>query len=228
MKNFYIFLLLFCASLSAQNYQLNKLVIIPITIANVSVWTNGVPIYYNYKYPTTVSDWVVTAQDPYGYAVPNAQLPAGLSVVISSGNIYVQGTTTAYAPLRQYKLTYIGTQCISGPTVTTMGTTVNRPSNVILSGCTPVFSVGTAPSAVDNVNGIQLSIYPNPVSNMLTVISGENINNITLFNSNGREVLNINPNDLYIKLNLTDMPAGIYLLRIKTISGTINKTVVKQ
>ena len=63
---------------------------------------------------------------------------------------------------------------------------------------------------------------------MLTVISGENINNITLFNSNGREVLNINPNDLYIKLNLTDMPAGIYLLRIKTISGTINKTVVKQ
>jgi hypothetical protein len=108
-----------------------------------------------------------------------------------------------------------------------------------LQGVTPFSSeiIGTLTITLENVvlgnNDHQLSenitIYPNPTSNFITISTKENsISSINIYNILGKEILKVNTiisNQL--EVNLTDLSSGIYLIKVTDSNGksTLKKVV---
>ena len=69
----------------------------------------------------------------------------------------------------------------------------------------------------------EVYIYPNPTSNIFTVIS-KNIIEIELINSLGTTVLKTKKN----KIDISNLPNGIYFIKIKFDNSSITKKIIKQ
>jgi len=70
-------------------------------------------------------------------------------------------------------------------------------------------------------------IYPNPATSNIQVISGNTIQNVSLFSLNGRLIRTEQPESSSVLLNLSQLKSGIYLLRIQTNSQLFTKKIVK-
>jgi len=70
-------------------------------------------------------------------------------------------------------------------------------------------------------------MYPNPVEDVLHLsIQNNNIEHIALIDINGRTVLEKSNN--LEQINLSNLLSGLYLLHIKTASGSISKKIIKK
>jgi hypothetical protein len=77
--------------------------------------------------------------------------------------------------------------------------------------------------------GAEVTIYPNPVSNELSVLStnGQAIGKVEVINQNGKVLLTRNGSSIAAPINVKNLPAGIYLVKISFQNGTIeNRKVV--
>ena len=71
------------------------------------------------------------------------------------------------------------------------------------------------------------SIYPNPVSNRLT-ISGEDYFDIQLLDINGQSLYDQEQIYKTTELELSDYPSGIYFLKVKKGNQVVTKKIIKQ
>ena len=81
-------------------------------------------------------------------------------------------------------------------------------------------------SVNDNVLA-QLSLYPNPSSDIITINtpSGVEIKSTTLYNLLGKVVLE---NTKSNEINISELPSGVYMLNITTDNGSISKKVIRK
>lgn len=81
-------------------------------------------------------------------------------------------------------------------------------------------------SVNDNVLS-QLSLYPNPSSDIITINTpaGVEIESYTLYNLLGKVVLESNNNN---KANLSELSSGVYIINIITDNGSISKKVIRK
>lgn len=63
-------------------------------------------------------------------------------------------------------------------------------------------------------------------SGMVTVSATETISHIELFNANGSLVRGIDCSDSVVSMDLDDLPAGIYMMAVRTSRGIVNKRVI--
>ena len=73
-----------------------------------------------------------------------------------------------------------------------------------------------------NENETQVKVYPNPTNGMVTV-EAEGMSLVSVYNSLGQCVLEKQVSGETTTLDLKDVAAGLYLLRVKTESGTLNQ-----
>ena len=73
-----------------------------------------------------------------------------------------------------------------------------------------------------------ISIYPNIVTDFLNVSAKQNINNIHIFNISGKKVYTKSQNSNNIKINLSNLSNGLYIIKINTNNQTIEKKFLKQ
>lgn len=74
-----------------------------------------------------------------------------------------------------------------------------------------------------------ISVYPNPASDILNVISAKgNVESFTLTDTAGRIVLSNKLNAQSNKINIGHLPNGVYILNLKINGKTITKKVVKK
>ncbi len=103
---------------------------------------------------------------------------------------------------------------------------VYKYDNIIVS------AVNTIPTAsVDTVLSSKFNIYPNPVTNMLTITNSENITikKLTVYDVNGKTIKEQKGSfEKEHTLNVDNLSAGTYLLHIKTESGTAVKSFIKK
>lgn len=81
----------------------------------------------------------------------------------------------------------------------------------------------------DIVSKLRLQLFPNPVSNQLTISTDTKITSVQLFDQTGRIVfsqLDLGTNKLQV--SLTDLSRGIYFYDINTQSGRANGKVLKK
>ena len=75
---------------------------------------------------------------------------------------------------------------------------------------------------------IKWNIYPNPVVDILHISGVEGFYNIKLMNAVGQVVVSIKGTSAEIELNLSDQPAGMYLLKIETQGKSVTRKLIKK
>ncbi|MFM2226977.1 MAG: hypothetical protein RL664_320 [Bacteroidota bacterium] len=92
--------------------------------------------------------------------------------------------------------------------------------NGIDDDCNP----STSDVSVEELSAFDFNVFPNPVQNVLTIASqGNDLETIHIYNAVGTLITTFNPMGSVTTLDISDWPAGYYVLRI----GQINKTIVK-
>jgi extracellular elastinolytic metalloproteinase len=93
--------------------------------------------------------------------------------------------------------------------------------------------VGTGEPA--GLNEVALSVQPNPATDRLNIIAGQDLRGdveVVLVNADGREAMHrtldgLNAGQVF-SLDVSDLPAGLYLLRLESATGnTVRKVMVK-
>jgi hypothetical protein len=80
----------------------------------------------------------------------------------------------------------------------------------------------------ENIASSSLKIYPNPVhSGFINLINdAETINRVLLFNLNGQVMKDVMINSRTVRINVSDLQNGIYILRIALENETINQKII--
>ena len=88
--------------------------------------------------------------------------------------------------------------------------------NTPLFYCIDDFTTADGPLAVTEISSETFSVYPNPAQNILTVsaVNGS-VSAVYLYNMNGEQVRSANGNTNAFQLNIEDLAAGVYTLRIE-------------
>ncbi|TWP23167.1 T9SS type A sorting domain-containing protein [Apibacter muscae] len=82
-------------------------------------------------------------------------------------------------------------------------------------------------STINKENEAEISLYPNPVMDVLTINSLAIIDLITVYDYSGKEIKSISKIQNN-QINLHDLIPGNYVLSIKTNEGTIIKKIIKK
>ena len=90
---------------------------------------------------------------------------------------------------------------------------------VILDDFKIVQETGASTPSLDLAN---LSVYPNPVSDILYIDYIENISNLTVYDLSGRSVKSIKTNNSNNSMDVSDLKSGTYLLRIETENKNVS------
>lgn len=90
-------------------------------------------------------------------------------------------------------------------------------------------SAYSATLGLDDVeNNTSFSYYPNPVKNTLTLNAQNNIENVTMYNMLGQEVLRAMPDALNSDLDMSELANGTYFVKVTIANTTETIRVIKQ
>ncbi|KAA5825216.1 T9SS type A sorting domain-containing protein [Algibacter amylolyticus] len=98
------------------------------------------------------------------------------------------------------------------------------PSANIIEGTMPALSVKTV-----DAKALGFSVYPNPTSGVVSIKNVQAVNaEVSVFDLNGRSLLNRNVNTNLSEINISNLSAGMYLFKVKTDAGQFTQRIVKQ
>jgi hypothetical protein len=72
-----------------------------------------------------------------------------------------------------------------------------------------------------------VSIYPNPVRDVLTVDTKNTIDNISIYNMMGQQVISQNPNAASAKVTVSALQKGIYLVKVSAAGKLSTNRIIK-
>ena len=74
-----------------------------------------------------------------------------------------------------------------------------------------------------------VQVYPNPAVDNVRINSvGTNLQQVLVFDLKGRNMISENVNSNEFNLSVSDLPSGIYILKVKTGEGTAVKRLMKK
>ncbi len=68
-----------------------------------------------------------------------------------------------------------------------------------------------------------VSVYPNPATSVLNVTADANIETVEVMNLMGQTIQSVNANDMNAQVDVANLSNGVYMLRIHTENGIVNK-----
>ncbi|WP_313377255.1 T9SS type A sorting domain-containing protein [Chishuiella sp.] len=96
------------------------------------------------------------------------------------------------------------------------------PKSNIITDCNNSLST-------NDINTNTLTIYPNPIKDYLEIKSLETIKAIEIISSSGERIFSkSNINNNHFKTNLSNLKAGVYILKIETGKKIEIKKVIKK
>jgi hypothetical protein len=78
------------------------------------------------------------------------------------------------------------------------------------------------------VLGDNLTYYPNPVTNTLTLNSGKAIQNVIVFNMLGQVILNSAPNSISSQIDMSNLKAGAYFVKVSVNNSEKTIKIIKK
>ena len=82
--------------------------------------------------------------------------------------------------------------------------------------------------SVNDVNMINVSIYPNPTSNNINIQSEEQITNVVIYNTLGQTVRNVSPDATNFSVNTSNLDAGTYFAVLSTENASKTVKFIKK
>lgn len=95
-----------------------------------------------------------------------------------------------------------------------------------------ISAINSTPLSINKTTETTFNIFPNPVTDIVTIINNENIGGIeevVVYDMNGKKVKSQkgNNNKNEVQLNMENFARGSYLLHVKTKEGTAIKKLIK-
>lgn len=186
----------------------------------------GSPLYYNIAKKMNLFDyfWDNTAKVPY---------------LIGKASGSAAGTFVSYddKPSLAYKAQYIANHNARGAIIweITGDYVETSPGSGIIAG-TPlldtmnyVFCHNTVTGIAGNNTASVVDIYPNPAKSNITIkLNDIHATNVCLLDSKGSLLKTVYVNEKEVLLDIRDLPAGIYLLKINTDNKVLVKKIIKE
>jgi len=79
----------------------------------------------------------------------------------------------------------------------------------------------------DTFKFANLSVYPNPTKDVITVSNSSAISNVKVVNLLGQTIINQNANTETVQVNLSEIAAGTYILQVNTEGASTSVKVIK-
>lgn len=95
------------------------------------------------------------------------------------------------------------------------------PDNWILNG------EGSVATDINNIQTYDLKLYPNPAQNILNVSTNTTISNFTILDISGNVLKVLNPQTGTFKIDIDDLPSGVYIIRFNQGDDIVTKRFVK-
>lgn len=105
------------------------------------------------------------------------------------------------------------------------GTTAGAPNN---------FEVDNIYASVEQVLGLEnkklenFKMYPNPATNMLTILASKTIDKITISTILGQKIIQINSQNTSVTADISNLERGIYLVTIESMGKTSTTKLIKK
>ncbi len=117
----------------------------------------------------------------------------------------------------------------ANPDFTSRSAIVTISSGGLDSEIVTVTQAGNQPIAISQEINTGISIYPNPVDDIITLIVAQEVlpEAITIFNSTGTQLMQLKTIGKRNEIDLAGFNPGIYILRIVTSGNVIDKKIVK-
>ena len=80
----------------------------------------------------------------------------------------------------------------------------------------------------DLMTNQKTTAHPNPIINDVNFTSKNTISQVEIYNASGQKVMTQNANAKMLNLNLSALPAGVYVAKIKTDKGTESIKLIKK
>lgn len=79
-----------------------------------------------------------------------------------------------------------------------------------------------------DLNGAEFTYYPNPVKDVLNISAKSNVSKIEIFEMSGKQILSQNAEDKNIKLNLSTLSGGVYIVKVTSDKTTETFKIIKK
>ncbi len=89
-----------------------------------------------------------------------------------------------------------------------------------IAGSSQVFKIVGETMGVSDQNLVNISIYPNPATDFLNIVSNKSIDEISIYSAEGKLIQTIKENTTQI--DISTYPSGLYLVNLR--SGNVSKT----
>ena len=138
----------------------------------------------------------------------------------ASGELQNKGNQQKSASGNEYSYTL---ENLSRGTTYYYTLTVFGNNDEIINTYTGQFTTLLTSEIENKVATLSVGIYPNPTTGVVKIENGElKVEYVQVFNMNGKQTFETNQTEF----NIGHLPAGIYLLQIKTDKGNIGKKVI--
>jgi len=98
-----------------------------------------------------------------------------------------------------------------------------------VSKAVPVIAKIETCTGIDGVAPNSISVYPNPASNFLNISSTENLTSVVVVDMLGKVVMSDNASKKNsLQLNVENLPAGVYFVRVNTADAQKIMRIVKE
>jgi hypothetical protein len=153
----------------------------------------------------------------------------------TSGNVWEATLSLPVGPI-QYKFTidgwndqenFTGTESCIDPVSDGF---YNRYYQVAADATLPAVCFASCDPCISGLdeNNYNLTVYPNPSHDIVTIQSDLNISEVAISTMNGKDIFVKKLNSNSALLNISNLPSGMYLINIYTEKGKIVKTMIKQ
>ena len=117
------------------------------------------------------------------------------------------------------------TQDLEALTPVQQGETFTLPAlSIVTFVSEPVISSNT----VSPVQNPELRIFPNPVVDELTIRSDAGIKSVIMYDLYGRRIATQTADNSHLlKMTMSGLPEGIYMIRVETEEGCLTRNVIK-
>lgn len=161
--------------------------------------------------PTGAANQVITGFNPSDATIDNL-------VVSGTGIVWYATAADALAGTNPLAA---GTQLVNGQTYYAVSVVGSCRSAAL--AVTVTVTLG-----VQSFDISSLKFYPNPVSDVLSVRYTQNITKIEIFDLSGRKVLESKTNDTVVSINVNELAASVYVVKVFANSQMTEFKIVKQ
>ncbi|MEM9983949.1 MAG: Calx-beta domain-containing protein, partial [Bacteroidota bacterium] len=104
----------------------------------------------------------------------------------------------------------------------------NPTSDATLDQATLVITIIDGTTNLPSLSTQAIQMFPNPTQGQLELRSDFRMETVTVYNLIGKQVMNASPQADQASLNVENLPAGIYTVKVETPEGTWNSKLIRK